>query len=138
MGGRRFAREAICAALGVPAVLFNLEGATYANLSTALLALWTMGANPILELILSYLNLELAPEYGADVSIVADTSQVDALLPLLRERWDVAAIAAQRGLSVDQLTSLFGLGVSPFPGSETGFVAAAQQPVDLFSVGGTS
>lgn len=138
MGGREFAKLAICAAMGVPTVLFDASGATFANLETARMILWTGTVLPLIALVVDTLNMDLVPEYGdPEIFIMADLSKVDALLPLLRSRWEVAKQAISVGVSLTQANTLFELGLdTDFSGSEAGLVAANQIPISTFGVEG--
>jgi HK97 family phage portal protein len=73
----------LCAAFGVPpivvAVWIGLMRSTYANYETALKDLWVDTQSPKYRRIADKLTAQLAPEFGDDLVINFDLSQVEAL-----------------------------------------------------------
>lgn len=136
--GRLFTKDAICAAYGVPSVMFSAAGTTYANYETAKAILMGHTVLPLILDLADVLNLSVAPEFGADYQIVPDLEASDALLPQLRARWEVAQKAWQMGVPLSQLAETFRLGIQPFDGWDVGLVPASSVPVSSFSgdVGG--
>lgn len=136
--GRAFTRAAICAAFGVPSVLFDVSGTTYANYETARAILMSHTVLPMVRQIADALNIFVAPEFGPDYSIAPDLEATDALLPQLRARWEVAKIALASGVPMSQVAESFRLGVQPYDGWDIGLVPASSVPVSSMtaSVGG--
>lgn len=137
IAGRNATKGGICAVMGVPSVIFDQAAQTYANLSTANVMLATHTVLPLVNRIVDQLNIELAPEFGDDYWIGVDLEAVDALLPLLLERWTVAKIAREFGVPVSQLAETFRLNIKPFPGWEVGLTAAGQVSIEEFTAGGS-
>lgn len=134
--GRRFTRSAICATMGVPEVIFDVSGATYANLETALLSLSTRTVLPLAKRIISALNLGVCREFGSDLSLEIDVGAVDALLPILRARWEIAGKALDRGVPMEQVNSQLRLGLKPFRGAwDVGFVPSSVVPAESVTAG---
>jgi HK97 family phage portal protein len=138
LDGRAFTKGAICAAFGVPSVLFDVAGATYANYETARAILMSHTVLPQVRQIADSLNIFLCPEFGPDYSIEPDLEATDALLPQLRARWEVASKALAAGVPMSQVAETFKLGVQPYDGWDVGLVPGGMVPVDSLtsSVGG--
>lgn len=136
--GRGFNKDAICAAHGVPSVMFSASGTTYANYETARAILMGHTVLPLILDLADGLNLSVAPEFGPDYSIVPDLEASDALLPQLRARWETAKIALASGVPMSQVSESFRLGVQSYDGWDVGLVAASSVPVSSFTadVGG--
>ena len=117
--GREFTRAAICAAMGVPSIIFDVSAATYANMAAAVQMLMTFTVKPRMALLIDSLNLMLAPEYGDDVEIRADVGASEAMLTTIRERWSIAVMAKATGAPMDQIFKAVGLDVEPYEGIDT-------------------
>jgi HK97 family phage portal protein len=136
LGGRMFTKSAICAAFGVPSVLFDAAGTTYANYETARAILMTHTVLPLVRSVRDQIMADLVPEYGdPTLSVEIDLEAADALLPFLRERWNVAKTALSVGVPMSQVSETFRLGVQPYTGWDVGLVPASSVPVDSLSVG---
>lgn len=135
MAGRRFTRAAICATMGVPEVIFEASSATYANLETALLILVTQAVMPLAGRIVDGLNLGVCAEIDPDLYLEIDDGAVDALLPILRARWEVAAKALAAGVPLSQLSDTLRLGVEPYRGWDVGLVPSSSVPVSAIADG---
>lgn len=139
LGGRTFTKAAICAAFGVPSVLFDAAGTTYANYETARAILMTHTVLPLARAVRDQLQADLVPEYGdPTLSIELDLEAVDALLPFLRERWNVAKQALGAGVPMSQVSETYRLGVQPYDGWDVGLVPASSVPVDSLAVGNSA
>lgn len=135
MKGREFTRAAICAAMGVPEVIFNVANSTYANLETALVAHSTQTVLPLLNRIIDSLNMGLCREFGADIYLEADLSAVPALLPIMKSKWDLADRMMNRGAPLDSANDALELNAPRFPGSDVGFLPSTQIPVESLTTG---
>lgn len=94
---RKLSREEILAAFGVPPVLVGIfEFANYANSREQIQIFWKTTMLPRLQRIEDQLNEQLAPEYGEDIRIRFDLSEIEAL----REDQDARATRL-RGLVQD-------------------------------------
>jgi HK97 family phage portal protein len=79
---RRFNREEILMALGVPPVMVTLlDGATYANAKEQKRQFWELTIIPKLKKWEGAFNLHLAPRYGNDITVRADLAGIEALRP---------------------------------------------------------
>jgi len=79
---RKMNREEILMALGVPPVMVTLlDGATYANAQEQKRQFWELTILPKLRKLQARLNKDLAPRWGAGISVKFDTSDVAALQP---------------------------------------------------------
>lgn len=136
--GRAFTKGAICAAFGVPAVMFDVSGTTYANYETARAILMSHTVLPQVRQVADSLNIFLCPEFGDDYSIEPDLEATDAMLPQLRSRWEIAGKALDRGVPMSQASETFKLGVQPYDGWDVGLVPGGLVPVDslVSSAGG--
>ena len=82
LGLRKFAREAIAAAIGVPPMLVqNFDSATYANSEQQLKAFWDYVGKPALRRLYGALNERLVhPDIDTEISIVPDLVGIDAMV----------------------------------------------------------
>jgi HK97 family phage portal protein len=136
--GRTFTKEAICATHGVPTVLFDASGATYANLASAMLQLMSTVVMPNVKTLVDLLNVNLSPEYGETINIQAKPASNMAMMPLIENQWKVAKEAQSTGAPMDQVFESVGLNLEPYPGIDTGWVAVGLQDVDAFDTSGTN
>lgn len=87
VNSRKMTREEICSLFQVPPPIISIyDNATLANIETARKIFWLDTVIPLLEDIQQTLNSSLSREYGNETKIVYDTSNVEALQPLFRER----------------------------------------------------
>lgn len=137
INGRKLTREGICAAFGVPPILVGiLDRATYSNFDASELAFWKLTIIPLISSYIDSLNTELAPEFGAGYVIEADLSRVDALMPMLDARVDIATKLWKMGVPPKILNDMFALGIPEYPGWDVGLVASNLVPVS--SLGGST
>ena len=135
IAGRRLTREGICASFGVPPILVGiLDRATYSNFDASELAFWKLTILPLIGSYIDSLNTELAPEFGPGYVIEADLSRVDALMPMLDARVDIAKKLWAMGVPMSQLNEMFALGVAEFDGWDIGLVPSNLVPIS--SLGG--
>lgn len=119
--GRKFTRENICAAFGVPPVLVGiLDRATYSNFAQAELSFWRFAIIPFLTQLRALLNQQLVPEFGnpAELRIDIDLSGVDALWQLYHERVETAKLLVDAGAPWQQVNDICRLGLREWPGWE--------------------
>ncbi len=137
INGRKLTREGICAAFGVPPILVGiLDRATYSNFDASELAFWKLTILPLIGSYIDSMNTELAPEFGPGYVIEADLSRVDALMPMLDARVDIAKKLWSMGVPMSQLNEMFALGIAEFPGWDVGLVASNLVPIS--SLGGAT
>lgn len=130
--------KAICAAFGVPDVLFRASSSTFSNLPAARAWFWDTTVLPLAELLVEGLSDELAPEFGPDLSIDLDKTRVHALLQLELERWAVADKALDRGAPMSVVSPHYDLGVPEYPDWDVGRVASTQQPITIITPGASA
>jgi HK97 family phage portal protein len=131
--GRIQTRQSILAPIGVPPVLVgDLSKATYNNYQTALLSFWTLTVLPLHDIWLDAWNTELAPEYGSEYSIRRDDGLVDALIPMVKARWELSEIMGRQGVSLEERNRILRLGLEPSPAWDVGFIASSSIPMDAF------
>lgn len=135
LNGRTFTRKAIANVMGIPEVVLDSLGSTYANLEVGMLSMMTQTVLPHMGRIVSALNLSVCREYGPDVWVEIDLGAVDALLPLLRERWKVGKDMLASGVPMSQTTDTLRLGVEEYPGWDVGLVASNLVPVSDLTTG---
>lgn len=135
LNGRTFTRKAIANVMGIPEVVLDSLGSTYANLEVGMLSMMTGTVLPHMGRIVDALNLGVCREYGPDVYLEIDTGAVDALLPLLRERWKVGKDMLAAGVPMDQTSGTLRLGVEPYRGSDVGLVPSNLVPVSEITAG---
>lgn len=138
INSRELNAEFICSAFKVPIVIFRSSSATYANLETAHYMLWDNAVLPLLDLLVEGLHEQLAPEFGEGWGVAADTSQVFAMLPQMKSRYELAERMMARGMSPKDASAQFGLGLLPFEGWDLGWVDSSRVPITMFIPGGGS
>jgi HK97 family phage portal protein len=128
--GRKLSRESICGAFGVPPVLVGiLDRATYSNFAQAEVIFWKLKMLPYLDLLKGSFNAGLAPEFGEDVEIDYDTSGVDALLPIFKERCEVGRSMVDAGVPLSVANRRLQLGIEPFGGWDRSWKPSSEEPV---------
>lgn len=135
IAGRKFTRSEICAVMGVPEVIFDIAGSTYANLETALYAHMTQTVLPLAARILDALNLSVCREFGPEYYLDADLAAVPALLPVLQRKWEIAKHPLDRGVPLDDVSDAFDLNVPRRPGTDIGYVPSNQVPIQSLAAG---
>jgi len=136
----------ICALYNVPTVLFDAAGSTFSNLEVAQYLVWQFAVLPMLDLIAGALNTSLVPEFGdPNQSLAWDTSHVDALLPILRIKSEIATGLRDLGMPMSQINEKLDMGLDGWahwdlPIIPSGYVALASlaQPVQETSNDSTS
>lgn len=99
--GMKWSRENIATALGVPMILLGvLDGATFANSKEQKAIFYESTIGPLTKIRDARLNLHLVPQYGTDLYVQTDFSNVDALLPEM----GLTVTAANAALRNDAIT----------------------------------
>lgn len=132
LDGRSEAR--ICAVLRTPAILVGakvgLDRATYSNYGEARKAYWQDDLTPQYRRLADELNNDLAGEFGDDVELRWDFSQVPALQEDQTAVWERAGKALERrGITVNEYREA--IGKPKMPGSEYDKLPAAPAPLAL-------
>ena len=79
----------IALAFGVPPQMLGIPGDnTYANLQEARLAMWEQTILPLVQRTLDSFNGWLAPQFGGNLEIVADTDEIPVLATRNQAIWD--------------------------------------------------
>jgi len=134
MPGRRFTKSAVAAATGVPLVLIDVEGATFANYSTGEMILWTRTVLPQAGQIVAGINRGLVPEYGeSGLEVVVDQERIDAMLPLINAKWDLAGKQLNAGVPMEQVARRLRLGVEEYPGWDAPLVPGSLRPLAVMT-----
>lgn len=130
--GRAFNRTEICASFGVPPPVAGiLDDATLANIKTSWEIFWLGTVIPFLDDIRSALNRSLAPEFGRDLRLSFDLSQVEALRPMFREDVNAAAKLWLMGVPFRKVNRRLNLGFTEFAGWDRSFVPLNVVPQEL-------
>jgi len=134
INSRKMTREEICSAYSVPPPLVGIyENATLANIETARQILWREGLIPALDEIQGQLNLQLASEYGTDVRIVYDLSNVEALAENYKEKVDNARTLWSMGVPLTEINQRLELGLNTddIVGADKGYLPPGLLPTDI-------
>lgn len=104
----------ICQVLKVPPILvgarIGLNRATYANYGEARRAFWEDTLTPQFRRLKDELDMDLAPEFGDDITLDWDMSEVPALQEDQKMRWDRATAALSAGgITVNDFRDEIGL-----------------------------
>jgi HK97 family phage portal protein len=84
-----------------PMFLAQLEFATLRNFETGYRALWELAILPRVRQVAAALTEHLAPQYGRDVTVVADASGIDVLRESDRDRADTFRALVTAGVDPD-------------------------------------
>lgn len=134
INGRKMSREEICAAYSVPPPLVGIyENATLANIETARQILWREGLIPALDDIEGQLNLQLVPQYGRDIRLRYDLSNVEALAENYTEKVTNARALWGMGVPLDEINRRLemGLNTEDIVGSDIGYLPSGLLPTDF-------
>lgn len=131
---RRMSREDILAVYGVPpATVGIVQSATQSDVGEMRLQFWLDTILPYLADIQAAFNLSLAPEFGDDITVRPDTSEVRALQLPMKDKVEQAQQLFAIGVPVAEINRLLDMGLSEdaLPNSgETGYLPANLLPVD--------
>lgn len=129
METRRFSREEACSVYGVPSALIAEMGAVnLANAETARKLFWIDTVVPLMDEIVDAMNQCLASEYGADVRITYDTSNVAALQESYTEKLDNAAKLWAMGYPMNVINQRLELGMEDIKGGDIGYIPTGVIP----------
>ena len=126
----------IAAAFGVPlsAIGFT-ENVNLANADAMNKQLWEATIIPQLDLIMQQLNSQLAIEFGVNVEICYDLSNITALQEAYDKKLENAKRLFDMGVPFDVINERLELGFESFTGSDTGYLQSSLLPngIDLGS-----
>lgn len=135
---RQFTRVEVLSAFSVPPPMVGIyDDATLANIETARKIFWLDGIIPLLEELSDQLNQALVPEFGrwADLRIVYDVTNVDALREKFQEKVTAAQTLWGMGVPFNQIAQRLELGIEDVPGGDTGYISASLLPTDMAGAG---
>lgn len=123
METRRFTREDICSAYGVPSSLIaEMGNVNLANAETARRAFWQDTIVPLMDEIIDSLNFCLASEYGDTVRIAYDLSNIPALQENYTEKLTNAKILWSMGVPFNIVNQRLELGLDDMDGGDIGYI----------------
>jgi HK97 family phage portal protein len=129
---RKFTREEICSIFGVPPVMIGYyENATLANVETGRKIFWQDTLIPYLEDIKNCFNLSLTPEFGNDIELGYDTSNVDALQENMTEKINNAKSLWSMGIPFNNVNQRLELGFDDIEGGEIGYLPTSLLPASM-------
>jgi HK97 family phage portal protein len=122
----------ICSAMGVPQPMVGLlEDATLANIETARRIFWIDTIIPLLRMIRSQLNVQLAAQFGPEWVVDYDTSDVEALREDYSKKLEEAKSLFAMGVPFNTINEKLGLGLEPIQGGDIGYLSAGLLPTDF-------
>lgn len=126
--------DEICSAMGVPPVMVGImENATLANIETARKIFWADTITPLLRMIRSQLNAQLAAQFGPEWFIDFDLSGVAALQEDYGKKLDEAKKLFDMGVPFNTISELLKLGVEPIEGGDIGYLQGGLLPAGFTS-----
>ena len=131
---RKFIRDEICSAFGVPPPMVgSYENATLANIQTARQIFWRDTMIPLLSKLESYINLQLVNEYGPNLRITYDLSQVDSLQENYSEKITNAKGLHSMGIPFNVINKRLELGFVEVDGGDVGYLPSGLLPTNFDS-----
>lgn len=120
---RQFSREEICSVFAVPPPLVGLyDNATLANIETARKIFWLDTMIPLLEDLKSSFNLSLTRDFGDDLVLSYDVSNVQAIQENYTEKVQTAQALWSMGVPFNEINQKLQLGFDEIAGGETGYL----------------
>ena len=122
----------ICSAMGVPQPMVGLlEDATLANIETARRIFWIDTITPLLRMMKSQLDRQLAQQFGPDWCIEYDISDIEALREDYGQKLDEAAKLFAMGVPFNTINEKLKLGIDDIEGGGIGYLSAGLLPTDF-------
>lgn len=113
LNSRKFNRSLISAVMGVPLPLLgDMDAATYNNVAHMKKSLWEDAIIPILNLIMSTVNLDLAEEYSDSVRINYSLADVQVLRPDYGAKLNDALKLQKLGVDLKEINRILDLGIN--------------------------
>lgn len=129
---RRFTRSEICSIFQVPPPIVGIyDDATLANIETARKIFWLDTIIPYLEDIKSCFNLALTPEFGKDIELSYDVSNVEAIQVNLADKLNNARVLWGMGVPFNDINQRLELGFDEIEGGDTGYLPTSIMPADM-------
>ena len=127
---KKLNREDICSVFGMPPPMICFyDNATLANIETARKILWLDTVIPYLDDLKSGFNLALAPDFGPDVRIVYDLSNVEAIREKYQEKVETGERLFAMGVPLNDINRKLELGFDDYPWGDIGYISARVYPV---------
>lgn len=124
--------EEICSAMGVPPPMVGiLANATLANIETSRKIFWMDTIVAILRMFKGQLNAQLATEYGSDIVLDYDLSNVEALRDDFNKKVEGAQKLWQMGVPFNTINEALELEVGEIPGGDVGYLSAGLLPTNI-------
>jgi HK97 family phage portal protein len=122
----------ICSAMGVPQPMVGLlEDATLANIETARRIFWIDTITPLLRMMKSQLDRQLAQQFGPEWCIEYDISDIEALREDYGSKLDEAAKLFAMGVPFNVINEKLNLGIGDIEGGSIGYLSAGLLPTDF-------
>lgn len=133
LNSRKFNREEICSIFNVPPPMVGiLENSTYNNIETARKIFWQDCIIPLLEDIKNTINLSLTPEFGENITLDYDISNVEALQTSEREKLETAKSLFSLGVPFNVINQRLDLGFDEIEGGDIGYLPSGLMPTNFF------
>jgi len=134
---RKANRDEIAAIFGVPLALLSPDMATYSNLLTSELMLYTLTIIPLLDDIADTLTHNLQSELPPDARIAPDIAAIPAIRRARMEQAKTAEMLSRMGVPFDRINRALGLGIDEYEGWDKPLPtnAAGPAPVDIAETG---
>lgn len=130
IAGKKMSREDICSIFDVPPPLVCFyEHTTLANLAESRRVFWLDTIIPYLQDIRECLNLSLAPEFGPNIKLVYDLSNIEAIREKFQEKVETGAKLFEMGVPLNAINQKLELGFDDFEWGDIGYVSARLFPV---------
>ena len=132
METRRFSREEACSVYGVPSALIaEMGNVNLANAESARKLFWLDTVIPLMDELQDSLNRCLARDYGPNVRIIYDTTNVAALQVNFTERMTSATALWNMGVPFNEINSRLKLGFDDIDSGDTGYISQSVIPADF-------
>lgn len=129
VNSRRAVWTEICAVFGLSlANLGMTEAVNLANAQAMDKAMWNNTIIPLLELFERQLNHQLASEFGADVRMRPDLSNVEALQDSKADKLTAAQVLFGMGVPFNVLDQKLELGIGEIEGGDVGYIGTGLIP----------
>ena len=129
---RRFTRSEICSIFQVPPPIVGIyDDATLANIETARKIFWLDTIIPYLEDLKNCFNLGLTPEFGKDIELSYDVSNVEAIQTNYSEKLENAQKLWNMGVPFNEINQRLELGFDEIEGGDTGYLPTSVIPADM-------
>jgi hypothetical protein len=130
--GRRFTRSEICSIFQVPPPMVSIyDQATLSNIETARRIFWLDTVIPYLEDIKDCLNLSLTKDFGEDIILDFDVSNVEAIQENFQEKINNARSLWGMVVPFNQINQKLELGFEDIEGGYLGFIPSGFLPTNL-------